>query len=133
MLDLLVTYRMVVYLGGLLVIALPVVLRSAVGITVPRAVRTALVAVTLAVMVVTYLGERRVRRAERRGEGTGRRSYPLRTRVAVVVAIVGVAAGLYAALEVDPIFGLLFVGGALLFARLAFRDGEEEESRRADA
>ncbi|WP_254545021.1 hypothetical protein [Halomarina pelagica] len=131
MLGLLVAHRTVVYLGGLAVIALPIALEAAAGITVPRAVRTALVAVTLAVMIVTYLGERRARRAARRGE-TAEPSYPLRTRLAAVLALAGVAAGLYAALEVNPILGLLFVGGALLFGRIAFRDGEDGD-RRAEA
>lgn len=128
-LDQLVAHRMAVYLGGLLVVAAPAAL-ARLGVAVPSAVRTAVVGASLSVMAATYVGE--VRRRRTGGDGpTGTRNrsdsgYPLRTRIAAVAAAGGVAAGVYVATAGRPALGLMFVGGAVLFGRVAFR----RESRR---
>lgn len=125
----LVTYRMAIYLGGIAVIALPLVIHGAAGVTVPRSARLAISVATVGLMTVTYLAERRLGREldagndGLQGSGVGGGGYPLRTRVAVAAAVLGLAAGVYVALEVSLLAGLLFVGGAYLFAYLAY-EGE---------
>jgi hypothetical protein len=42
-------------------------------------------------------------------------------RAAVALSILGVAAGIYVALEVNPIAGALFVLGAYLFGYVGYR------------
>lgn len=116
-LGLLVAHRLAVYAGGLLAIVTLRALADVGGVAVPAAARTAIVAVCLSVMAVTYVGELLRRRT---GDAAGA-SYPLRTRIATVMAIVGVAAGVYVAVSGRPVLGLMFVGGALLFGRIAFR------------
>ncbi|MFC7098709.1 hypothetical protein [Halobaculum marinum] len=129
----LVAYRLAIYLGGLAVIGLPLALREAVGVTVPPAARTALTVTTIAVMVVTYLFERRLgidgdHAADTGGATAGDGGYPLGTRAAIAVAVLGLAAGVYVTLEVSVGAGLLFVGGAYLFAFLAYGRGDAPEA-----
>ncbi|PSP96194.1 hypothetical protein BRC94_13465 [Halobacteriales archaeon QS_5_70_17] len=122
-LDLLVAHRMAVYLGGLLVVAAPTAL-ARLGVAVPSAVRTAVVGACLSLMAATYVGELRRRRDGADGPtdtGSSGSGYPLRTRVAAVAAAGGVAAGVYVAAAGRPALGLVFVGGAVLFGRVAFR------------
>jgi hypothetical protein len=141
----LVAHRFAVYVGGLVVIALPALLRGAFDLDVPAAVRTLLVAVALGAMILTYLGERRVAdgAADRDGrtqpraddrtptEGTevSRSGYSRRTRTTVVIGLSGIAIGIYVAVEIDTIVGILFVVGGLLFGQSAFREesGQNEE------
>ncbi|WP_254535136.1 hypothetical protein [Halomarina litorea] len=127
-LGLLVAHRLVVYLGGLLVIA-ALSLASRTGVAVPVEARTAVVVVALGLMVLTYVGERRFQGREGGIDtvGNGRATYSWRTRFAAVMTILGIAAGIYVLLAVDLALGLLFVAGALLFARVAF-GGEEVEA-----
>ena len=118
----LAVHRYAVYAGGLAVIIAPAVLASA-GVTVPRRLRAAVVAVALAVMVVTYLGERRLR-SEPDGAATPGPEEPpdqppLRARLAVAGALVGLAVGGYLAIQGRLWVGGLFVGGAALFGRMA--------------
>lgn len=131
-LALLAAYRLPIYVGGLIVIGTPLALAEVTGIVLPPAARTALVVVSLAVMVATYVGERRVRNdtgagarastGTERGDGAlSRPEYSLRERIAVAAAVVGVAVGVYVAAAGDLIVGLLFVLGAYAFAYLAYR------------
>ena len=138
----LVAHRFAVYVGGLAVIALPALLRGALDLDVPATIRTLLVAVALGAMILTYLGERRVadeaageeRRlrpnAENRtpeGEAsTVGSGYSRRTRTTVAIGLVGIAIGIYVAIEVDTIIGVLFVVGGLLFGQSAFSGGDDE-------
>lgn len=128
LLELLVAYRGLVYVGGLVAIGSPLLFVHGFGIELPWAVRAAIIWVSLGVMLLTYVGERRVgttRRDARPDEG--RQPFSLRVRVALVMAILGVAVGVYAAIEVSLVVGLLFVVGAILFGQFAFR--REERSR----
>lgn len=120
---LLVAYRFLVYVGGLFVIGLPLVL-SMVDVVVPRAARTVLVVAVLCVMVLTYVGERRVGH-DHIDPRTGKsiEEYPLEMRVAVALAVVGIAAGVYVAIEVNALTGLVFVVGSYFFGYLAYRGG----------
>lgn len=121
----LVAHRAVVYGGGLLAIGLPRALRTAAGIEVATPLRTLLVVASLGLMILTYLGERSAdtEDAEPTASGTG---YSRRTRTTVAIGLVGIAIGIYVAIEVDTLVGLLFIGGGLLFGRSAYR-GETEE------
>ena len=128
-LALLAAYRLPIYLGGLIVIGTPLALAEVTGVVVPPAARTAVVAVSLAVMVATYVGERRDRGRGRAGEGAatgdeGRPQYSLCARVAVAAAVIGVAVGIYVAAAGDLVVGLLFALGAYFFAYVAYR-GED--------
>ena len=119
---LLVAYRSFVYLGGLLVISLPLFLSVAFDVEPPATVRAVVVTVSLAIMVVTYVGERRVGHDHidpRTGQPT--EAYSLRMRVALALAVVGIAVGIYVALEVNSLAGTLFVLGAYLFGYLGYR------------
>lgn len=125
MLRLLVAYRLLIYLAGLIAVGSPLVLAQVFGVTLSPAARTTVVVVSLAAMIATYLAERRVgldHVDDRTGEAT--ESYPLRMRAAVAAAVVGLAVGVYVALEMNPFYGLLFVGGAYLFAYIAYRGGD---------
>ncbi|MFC7044152.1 hypothetical protein ACFQH6_00890 [Halobacteriaceae archaeon GCM10025711] len=127
---LLVAYRMVVYLGGLVAIALPIVLARGAGVTVPAGARTAIVVVSLGLMILTYLGERRLGVGGGNRTGDAGEQYSLRTRLAVTLAVVGVVVGIYVALEMNLLLGVLFVGGAYLFGVIAFRRNDAREAGR---
>lgn len=126
---LLVTYRMAIYLGGIAIVSLPLVLHSTAGVTVPVSVRAGLTVAIVGLMTATYVAERRHGGAVDTGnadDGTGKSDrpdggYPLRTRVAVAAAVLGLAIGVFVGIEVSPTAGLLFVGGSYLFAYLAYR------------
>jgi hypothetical protein len=122
---LLVTYRLLIYFGGLFVIGLPLLFR-ALGIELSGTARTVLVVVTLSVMVLTYLGERRVGFPDSRTETTSK-EYPLKMRLALALALLGIAVGIYVALEVNTLTGLLFIAGAYLFGYMGYRGGLDEE------
>lgn len=132
---LLVAYRLPIYLGGLAAIGAPLAIASAFDVTVPASARTAVVVASLGVMVATYAAERRVGTADStpgdRTRGDEREEYPFAVRVAVALAVLGVAVGVYVGLERNPLTGLLFVGGAYLFAYLGYRVlGRETERGR---
>lgn len=122
LLRFLVTYRILVYLGGLIAIGIPLVLQRAYGTELSPGARTAIVVVSLALMIVTYIGERRVGQDHidsRTGEST--ESYSLRLRASVATAIVGLAIGIYVSMEVNVLTGALFMIGAFLFAYMGYR------------
>ncbi|MFC7173692.1 hypothetical protein ACFQL0_10715 [Haloplanus litoreus] len=73
-------------------------------------------------MIVTYIAERRVGQGhidERTGEST--ESYSLRLRASVATAVVGLAVGVYAIMEISVFTGALFILGAFLFAYMGYR------------
>ncbi|MFB6157141.1 MAG: hypothetical protein ABEJ34_04805 [Haloferacaceae archaeon] len=123
---LLVAHRMLVYVGGLVVIGIPLFMVRAFGRELPWAVRTTLVVTSLTIMIVTYVGERRVGHDhldDTTGEST--EEYPLRMRLAVAMAVLGLAVGVFVALEVNVLGGLMFIGGSYFFAYVAYRDGDD--------
>lgn len=130
----LVAYRLFIYVGGLIAISLPRVLRTAAEIELAAPVRTLVVVVSLGVMILTYVGERRVgldggsetapRSPSEAGSEAGS-GYSRRTRTSLVIGLAGIAIGVYVALEVDTLVGVLFVIGGVLFGRSAYRGGTE--------
>lgn len=119
----LVAYRLLFYLGGLIAMSLPLGLAWLYDLELPSAARMTIVTVSFGVILLTYLAERRVGLGHvdpHTGEPT--ESYSLRLRASVVLAIIGIAAGVYLVLDGRPAAGLLFVGGALLFFQLAYRN-----------
>lgn len=133
----LVAHRAVVYGGGLIAIGLPRALRTAAGIEVATPLRTLLVVASLGLMILTYLGERSADTKDAEPTASGATpaatsetesgtGYSRRTRTTVAIGLVGIAIGIYVAIEVDTLVGLLFIGGGLLFGRSAYR-GETEE------
>ena len=132
--GILVTYRLPIYVGGLLVISIPLVLSSAFNVVVPGTARTVLVGVTLAVMIATYIAERYVgydSESEPRTED--KPTYSLRLRVALALSVVGIAVGIYVALEIAPFTGLLFILGAYLFGYIGYRGEFDENENDRDA
>jgi hypothetical protein len=111
-----------VYLGGLIAIGIPLLLQRAYGTELSPGARTAIVVVSLGVMIVTYIGERRVGQDhidDRTGEST--ESYSLRLRASIATAVVGLAVGIYVLMEINPFTGALFILGAFLFAYMGYR------------
>lgn len=124
--SVLLRYRLVVYVLGLLAIAVPVVLSRA-GLTVSTETRTVIVFASLFAMVLTYVVERQF--ARQNGVNSDRpqnQEYSRQTRAAIGVALIGIAVGGYVGREIDPLVGLLFVVGALLFVRLAYASRDDE-------
>ncbi|MFD1633764.1 hypothetical protein ACOZ4L_13095 [Haloplanus ruber] len=121
LLRLLVTYRLFIYLGGLIAIGIPLLLQRAYGTELSPGARTAIVAVSLGLMIVTYLGERRVGRDHVDATGESAETYSLRLRASIATAVVGLAIGIYVAMEVNPLTGSFFVLGAFLFAYMGYR------------
>lgn len=130
LLRFLAAYRILFYLGGLLVMSLPLIAAWTFDVVVPETVRTAIVAVSFGVLLLTYVAERRVGLDHVDPvTGSPHEPYSWRARVSVVLALVGLAVGLYLALAGNAATGLLFVVGALLFFQLAYRAdraGEDE-------
>ena len=126
-LRLLVAYRFFVYVGGLVVLGLPLLLSMA-DVAVPQAARTVLTVAVLVAMVLTYVGERRVGHDHIDPRtGTATEHYPLKMRAIVALAGIGIALGVYVAIEVNVLTGLVFVLGAYFFGYLAYRGGFDGE------
>lgn len=131
----LVAYRLLFYLGGLLAISTPLGLAWVFDIELAPAARTAIVGVSFAVLLATYLAERRVGLNHvDPATGAPREAYSLRLRVSVVLALAGLAIGTFLLLDGRPGPGLLFGAGALLFFQLAYRaerggEGTGEDGR----
>lgn len=128
LLRFLVAYRLLFYLGALVAMSLPLGLAWLFDVELPPAARTTIVGVSFAVIVATYLAERRVGLDHvdpRTGAPT--EEYSTRMRVSFVLAIGGVAAGVYFALSARPVVGVLFLLGALLFFQMAYRSTLDAE------
>lgn len=128
----LATYRYVVYVGGIIVILLPRLLRVTTGISLPLQTRRILVGGALGVMIITYLAERRFARSE--GSDTAKTDvsqspeYSLYARLSLAGAAVGVAIGIYVGYAMERLLlGTLFIFGAYLFVRMGYR--HEEQTR----
>lgn len=128
------TYSLLVYAVGLAVIVLSRVAEGTVEIPFPPQLRQVIMAVTLAVMVVTYLAERRFARGrEEDGAGDveatdpdGAPEYSLYARASMAAAAVGVAVGIYVGFALERLFvGGLFILGAYLFVHMAYRHDEQ--------
>lgn len=125
----LVDHRMLLYVGALMAMSLPLGLVWLYGVELSPAARTTIVAVSFGVILVTYLAERRVG-LDHADASTGAATprYPLRMRVGVVLAIVGIAGGVFLALDGRPAVGLLFLVGAVFFLQMAYRSEEEADT-----
>ena len=130
----LVAYRLLFYLGGLLAISAPLGLAWVFDLELSPAARTTVVGVSFAVLLGTYLAERRVG-LDHVDPATGapREAYSLRLRASVVLALAGLAVGVFLVLEGRAAMGALFLAGAVLFFQLAYRaergdDATGEES-----
>lgn len=116
--SVLVRYRLAIYILGLFAISAPIVL-DRFGISVSSEIRTVIVLASLFVMVFTYVAERQsFGRADE--ERTRKQTYSRQARTAIAFALIGVAIGGYVWFTIDPVTGLLFVLGALLFVRIAY-------------
>lgn len=123
LLRFLAAYRLLFYLGGLLAMSVPLVAAWVFGYEASESVRTAVVGVCFAAIVLTYVAERRVGLDHVDPvTGSPREGYSRRARASVVLAIAGVAVGVYLLLADDLAMGLLFLAGALLFFQLAYRE-----------
>lgn len=123
LLRFLAAYSLAIYVFGVFVISIPVALAWGFDYYVSEPVRFAVVGASLLVLVLTYVAERRV------GFGDGgpmpeerASDYSLETRALLAAAALGVAVGIYAAVEVSYVVAFLFFVGAYLFTRLAFRE-----------
>lgn len=118
----LVDNRLLFYVGGLIAISMPLGLVWLFGVELPPGARTAIVTVSFGIILLTYLAERRVGLERVHAtDDRAREPYSARFRAIVFLAIVGIAVGIYLLLERDPIVGLLFLAGALLFFQQAYR------------
>ncbi|MEF8791495.1 MAG: hypothetical protein V5A61_15320 [Haloarculaceae archaeon] len=117
----LVAYRLVLYLGGLIAISLPLGLAWLFDVELSAAARTAVVGVSFAVILLTYLAERRVGLDHTDEYGEPTESYSVRMRATFLLSLLGVAVGVYFLARGRVGAGLLFLGGAFLFAGMAYR------------
>jgi hypothetical protein len=129
----LVAYRLPIYIGGLLVISIPLILSSAFSVVIPATARTVLVVVTLTVMIATYIAERYVGYDSENELQTDEEStYSMRLRVALAFSIIGIAAGIYIALEIAPFTGMMFIVGAYLFGYFGYRGEFDKNDTNAE-
>lgn len=146
----LVAYRLVLYSGGVLAIATPLLLRRAFDIELSATTRTSIVGVSFEVMLLTYLGERRVTPVSveadeqrgstiatgrapadvgsRRTAGAAEPRYSRKTRTIFAMSLIHLAIGIYVTLEVNLLVGVLFIVGAFLFGQAAFRRNRATDS-----
>lgn len=130
----LAVYSLFVYLAGLLIILSPTIVRRAFDTALPLRVRRVLVGGALAVMIVTYLAERRYRQTEEEDESGGDDEselpeYSLYARLSLAGAVIGVAIGIYVGYANErPLIGALFIFGAYLFIRMGYRHEEDRRS-----
>lgn len=123
----LVAYRLLIYLGGLLAISMPLGLAWVFDIELSEGARMAIVGVSFGLILLTYLAERRVGLDHvEPGTGESTESYSTRLQVTVMLAIVGVAVGIYLLLEGSAVVGLLFLTGALLFFQVGYSSERED-------
>lgn len=132
MLRFLAGHRMAMYLGGLLAILSPTLLERS-GTALSPTARTLVILASLALMLATYVGERRFGKGRAAGSGTAAdvtnpdtvssATYSRRTRIIFVLAVAGFAVGVYVAIEVSRLAGIVFVVGAYLFGYFAFEGG----------
>lgn len=128
LLRFLAAYRLLFYLGGLLVMSAPLGAAWVFDYEFPPSARTAIVGVSFAVLLLTYIAERRVGLDHVDPvTGSPREPYSRTSRVSVLLAIVGIAVGIYLVLERNAAMGLLFLAGALLFFQLAYRAERPDE------
>lgn len=129
----LASYRYIVYLGGIIVILLPRLLRVTAGTSLPLQTRRILVGGALAIMIFTYLAERQFAHSHNDSADThpnpsAAPEYSLYARLSLAGAAVGVAIGIYVGFAMERLFlGMLFIFGAYLFVRMGYR--HEEQTR----
>lgn len=118
----LVARRRVIYVGGMVVISLPLLAATSFGVDVSRPTRLAVVVPTLILISAVYLGERRL--DAERPAGTGTRTapdYSLGSRLSITAAVVGFVVGIYVSLTGDPRVGAVYLLGSLLYGYREYR------------
>lgn len=131
LLRFLAAYRLLFYLGGLLFMSVPLVAAWVFDFVFPEAARTAIVVVSFGAILLTYVAERRVGLDHVDPvTGSPREGYSRRARVSVVLALAGIAVGVYLVIARNTAMGLLFLVGALLFFQLAYRAEHADEGGR---
>ncbi|MFB6300284.1 MAG: hypothetical protein ABEH65_08505 [Halobacteriales archaeon] len=125
--------RLPIYIGGLIAILIPRGLRTFTSIRLAPETRTVIVVVTLLLMILTYLAERRVRGQDDGGTSHSRQEYDLAARFAVGMAVIGVAVGIYVTLEINTLIGILFIIGSYLFGGMAFRRNRTSRDRSTES
>lgn len=128
LLRFLVAYRLLFYVGGLIAMSLPLGLVWLFDVTIPSPIRLTIVGVSFGLILATYLAERRVGLDHVDPQtGAPRETYSLRLRISVLLAIVGIAVGVYSVLSGRRFLGVLFLGGALLFFQVAYRSDRTDD------
>jgi|GEM_PF-2385584 len=118
----LVARRRLIYVGGMVVISLPLLAATSFGVDVPRPTRLAVVVPTLILMSAVYLGERRLDTDPSTGTSTRTASdYSLGSRLSMGAAVVGFAVGVYVSLTGDPRTGAIYLFGSLLYGYREYR------------
>jgi hypothetical protein len=127
----LAAHRLLVYISGLALISSPTISRAVFRNEIPRTVRTVIVIVSFAGIVLTYIGERRITdvdnetlASERTQEGPRSEladsTYSRQARRTFAIGIICIAIGVYAVYEVSALIGMLFIVGALLVGQSAY-------------
>jgi hypothetical protein len=130
-LRMLAAHRLLIYISGLALISVPTISRVVFRNEFPGAVRTAIVVVGFAGMVLTYIGEQRItnvdsitpvgeRTQERLRSGPTDSVYSRQARMTFAIGIVCVVIGVYAVFEVSPLIGVLFIVGGLLVSQITY-------------
>ncbi|MFB6112617.1 MAG: hypothetical protein ABEJ58_00780 [Halodesulfurarchaeum sp.] len=121
------TYRLLFYLGGLIVMSLPLGLAWVFDVHLQPALRTSIVIVTFGAIVATYLSERWVERQQRAMGGGAVRTVSLRRRLSLFASLAGVAVAIYMFVTNRFGYGLIFLAGAGLFYQLATRSQSTDD------
>lgn len=123
------TYRLFFYLGGLIIMSVPLGLAWVYDIVLPSEVRTVIVAMSFTVIVATYLAEKKYEyMGEMPNEEPPSESLPLRPRIMLFLSLGGLGGGVYMALTGEYGLALIFLAGAGLFFQQASSSEDESES-----
>lgn len=118
-----VAKRRAVYVGGMVVISLPLLAATAFGIELSGPARVAVVVPTLTLMSLAYLGERRldVGRDGTPDPTAPAPGYSLGSQLSIAAAVVGFAIGVYVSITGDPRAGAIYLFGSLLYGYREYR------------
>lgn len=123
------TYRLFFYLGGLIIMSIPLGLSWVYDIEVSGAIRTVIVAMSFTVIVATYIAERQYERLRRMPNAElPSDPLPLRQRIGLFLSLGGLAAGIYMVLTDELGLALVFLAGSgLFFQQVTKRSGDSGE------